>query len=335
MRGRRDAACAANEPGRFFRSGFFVAAFGGSRRGHLLERGGERTLQRAVEIGPREADAGAVPGQVERPREHVRRQRARGFRRDQSDPHARRDEREHRREFAELLGNLERRARAAQREQHVVVKAGRVAAREHEHRLAAQRGRRDRVVHRERVIERQRDDEAFFQDHARVDARIRGRQPDHPEIDPPVAQCGDLVGRRHVLQVERDQRITLAHRAQHGRQQRGQHRRHERDPQRADFAAARQPRHLLRARGLLQRGACFGQEHAPGVAQFDLVPVALEQARAECFLECLDLHAQRGLHDAQAPRGAPEMQLFRERDEGAQLLEFHGRRAPVGGNQIS
>ncbi len=201
--------------------------------------------------------------------------------------------------------------------------------------LAAQRGRRDHIVGGERMVERQRDDETFLQYHARVDARIRGRQPDHPEIDPAVAQRGDLVGRRHVLQLERDQRIALAHRAQHGRQEHGQHRRYERDPQRTDFAAARQPRQLFRARGLLQRRARLGQEYAPRIAQFDLVPVALEQARAEFFLERLDLHAQRGLYDEQALRGAPEMQLFRERDEGAQLLEFHGRRARESGDQVS
>ena len=77
------------------------------------------------------------------------------------------------------------------------------------------------------------------------------------------------------------------------------------------------------AHRLMKRGAGFGQEEAPGFGQRDLVAIAFQQAHVQFLFERLDLHAERGLHDAKPLRGAAEMQFFGERDECAEVLQFH------------
>ena len=110
-------------------------------------------------------------------------------------------------------------------------------------------------------------------------------------------QGRDLVRRRQVLQLQRDERIARVHAADQIGQQLRQDRRHERNAQHANLPARGKPRGLLRAHRLMKRGARFGQKEPPGVAQRDVVPVTLEEPHLQFLFQCLDLHAQRGLHD--------------------------------------
>jgi len=65
------------------------------------------------------------------------------------------------------------------------------------------------------------------------------------------------------------------------------------------------------------------QERAPCVGQRDVLPGPVEQLHSERFLESTDLLAQRGLSRAKA-RGRPcEAELLGDRDEIAQMSEFH------------
>ncbi len=70
------------------------------------------------------------------------------------------------------------------------------------------------------------------------------------------------------------------------------------------------------------------QQTASRRQELDSEGGAPEQWRTELRLEVLNLAAQRGLGDVQAPRGAPDVSLLGDRDEIAQLIEAHGARVP-------
>jgi hypothetical protein len=120
-----------------------------------------------------------------------------------------------------------------------------------------------------------------------------------------------------------DHGVARVHAPHQFGQQARQHRRHEGHAQCADLAARRKPCGLFRARCLMERRARLGKKHHARFAQSYPMAIAFEQPHAQILFERLDLHAQRGLHDAQTLGGAAEMQFFRERYEGAQVFEFH------------
>jgi hypothetical protein len=65
------------------------------------------------------------------------------------------------------------------------------------------------------------------------------------------------------------------------------------------------------------------QQRAAGSGQGDMVARALEQNNPELALEAPDELADRGLDDAQALRGATEVQLIGDRDKGGELAQLH------------
>src|SRR5262249_51239608 len=68
-------------------------------------------------------------------------------------------------------------------------------------------------------------------------------------------------------------------------------------------------------------------ERLPGGRDLDAPLRALEERDAGFLLELSDLLAERRLRDAEAPRGAPEVQLLRYGEEVAQVAELHQDRS--------
>ena len=66
------------------------------------------------------------------------------------------------------------------------------------------------------------------------------------------------------------------------------------------------------------------QEDAPCVGQCDVLPAAVQQLDPDRFLELADLLAQRRLSRAKACSRSCEAELFGNRNEIAQVSEFHG-----------
>jgi hypothetical protein len=65
------------------------------------------------------------------------------------------------------------------------------------------------------------------------------------------------------------------------------------------------------------------QEDAPSVGQRDVLPITVEQFHADRFLELTYLLAQRRLRRANSGRRTREAKLFGDRDEVAQMSQFH------------
>ncbi|MCY1375087.1 hypothetical protein D9M69_624730 [compost metagenome] len=138
-----------------------------------------------------------------------------------------------------------------------------------------------------------------------------------------MQQLGDLHARIEFAQRDAHRRMPRLERAQRGRQAAVEHGAHEADAQ----PARRTGGHVARFHGGL-----FGlQEHAPRRhaqrlargREPHLLAVALEQARAHRVFELADRHRQRRLRNGQPPRGTPEVQLFGEHGEVAQVPQFH------------
>ncbi len=65
------------------------------------------------------------------------------------------------------------------------------------------------------------------------------------------------------------------------------------------------------------------QQRGPGRGERDVVGAAVEQLLPELVLEVLDPLAQRRGGHVQFPRGGGEVQLLGDRDEVAQVQQFH------------
>ncbi len=74
---------------------------------------------------------------------------------------------------------------------------------------------------------------------------------------------------------------------------------------------------------LRQHAAGAGDERLAGAGQRDAAGRPLDQRRPQLPLELADLLRQRRLRDVAAQRGAREVALVGERDEVAQLPQFH------------
>jgi hypothetical protein len=70
--------------------------------------------------------------------------------------------------------------------------------------------------------------------------------------------------------------------------------------------------------------AGLGQEQPAGLGQLDAAVGAVEQPRADRFLQRADLLAERWLGDAEPFGGAAEVQFLGDGDEIVQLAQFHG-----------
>ena len=79
--------------------------------------------------------------------------------------------------------------------------------------------------------------------------------------------------------------------------------------------------------GLREDAADLVEERAARGGELDAAVGAVEQHDVQLALELADLLAERGLRDAQARRGAAEMQLLRDGQEVAEVAELHRSRS--------
>ncbi len=174
---------------------------------------------------------------------------------------------------------------------------------------------------RERVIERQRDDEPLLGHHGDFELVVRLGQieADDAEVEPATEQRVDLPHRGQL--GERD--FHVGHRAaketQHVRQPFVGKLRGEADGQPAGFAARRPARGARGFVGLTQNTAGVFEKNRAGCGERDMMPAALEQRRAEFVLKLAHLRAERRLCDVQPHRGATEVQLLGDGDEVTQV----------------
>ncbi len=145
--------------------------------------------------------------------------------------------------------------------------------------------------------------------------------PDQGHVQPAFAQVQQQRIAHAGAQVHVHRAVRLAEAAQQGRQL---HR-----VERGDLADVQAPAHraqglrhlLVQAFGRTQRGAGVVQEHLAGGGRPYLPRAALEQARAQRFLDLGDLVAQRRLHRVAAPRGGGEAAFLGHSDREFELAQ--------------
>src|SRR5690606_4540740 len=147
------------------------------------------------------------------------------------------------------------------------------------------------------------------------------------DVQPPRDQVADLLAARRLPQLQLDARIAAAVPAQ----QPGQHplarRADEADGEPAHLPAPGLPRHPLRPLRVPQDEAGLGEERRARGGEVHLPRRALEQPDPELVLQRAQLPAQPRLVDAEPGRGPGEVQLLREDDDVAELVQIH---IPIG-----
>jgi hypothetical protein len=117
-----------------------------------------------------------------------------------------------------------------------------------------------------------------------------------------------------VLAVEGDQEARQVDRLE---------RLHRADGQGAAQASSQLGDRVARGRSGGQRVARLREQHAPGVAERDVLGAALEQLDAELALERADGCGHRRLHDAEPVGGPREAALLGHRDEVVEVAQRH------------
>src|SRR5262249_9205889 len=75
--------------------------------------------------------------------------------------------------------------------------------------------------------------------------------------------------------------------------------------------------------GFRERPARLRKKGASGLGQLVLVSFTGKERGADLIFELPDLHAERRLRHVQPPRRTPEAPLFGDRNEVAQMTQFH------------
>lgn len=172
------------------------------------------------------------------------------------------------------------------------------------------------------MIARTDRDEAIVARVQHVERRIEGVAAGEPEIGFLVAHERGHEARDAVANLERRARHVAAKRLD----QFGQHARREsrqaREPHRAARAFAERACIAQHALHVVERALQQRQQLAARLRQRDAAAVAVEQPRADDFLEPPDLHGQRRLRQMQ-PRGrAREVAGLRDGDERANVAKI-------------
>ena len=159
--------------------------------------------------------------------------------------------------------------------------------------------------------------------------REPGRRPDRRAdkggVEPLVAQRLDQFAGAALLQGKRHQRVRFAEGADQPR--------HERVERGRAGEAEADPARLRRARcGGSRRRACstraedrprLGEKGCARLGQLDAARLAAEQLDLELGFERPDLLAERRLLDAEPLGGAGDMAFLGDRDEVAEVAQFH------------
>ncbi|MNP16155.1 hypothetical protein D3C76_1085390 [compost metagenome] len=157
---------------------------------------------------------------------------------------------------------------------------------------------------------------------------------DHADLHPLVEQRLDDPAAAQFEQIEMDGGVGPTERQDAARNAGGERRRGgEADLQLAHLALVRPPRQQHRLVDLLEDLPGLVEEQPAGFGQAHAAIGAIQQARADFFLQGLDLLAQRRLGNAQLLGGAAEMQFLGDGDEVAQVSQFH--LSPIDSKYIS
>ncbi len=159
----------------------------------------------------------------------------------------------------------------------------------------------------------------------------RAAQAHEADVEPPVLELAQLLGRAELVQAQRDVRLVLAERAQQLGHERVHRRADEADRQPPDLAALDAPRLARRVLDRVEDLARAHEERRPGRGQLDLALVAQQQRRADLLLELADLLARAAAGTcAGAPRrggsAAPRRRRRSSAGGGAPCGRHDGRR---------
>ncbi len=166
---------------------------------------------------------------------------------------------------------------------------------------------------------------ALFPDRGHADFGMARRWAVEPDVDASRQECLFLVHHRDLAQRDLNAGERLAVAGQQSWQQGIGQRRHESDHQTAATAGGR----IARDGDRLARGGEYGcgarQEGNAGIGQCDAASSAMKKRRAQFALEIADLHRQGRLCDPQRRGGSPEMKMFGDCLEIAEMAKFHRR----------
>ena len=171
------------------------------------------------------------------------------------------------------------------------------------------------------MLFRDRGEQGFRQHTTGRELGTRDRGPQQAGIDLSGAERLDLVAGDHFLERE----IHLRQPRPAGRDQIGQEAIgggcRVTDLERAGLSERDPPRDLGRGLGEFEDPPRLGEETAPGRRQPHRTAGPFQERRVDDVLEDLDLPAQRRLGHVEPRRRASEMQLFRDRDKAAKLVQ--------------
>ncbi|MNN19294.1 hypothetical protein D3C81_1325300 [compost metagenome] len=148
-------------------------------------------------------------------------------------------------------------------------------------------------------------------------------------IDPPLAQGLDLLALAHAVQDELDLGIGIPEGEQHLRNGVENPRAEDGDVEPAELALAGPLGPLGRLIDQRPDVARFLEEQLAGPGQLHAARGAGKQPHAQFILQLLDLPGQGRLRDVQAGCGPPDVLLFGNGDEVAEMTQIHAGR-PCG-----
>jgi len=176
---------------------------------------------------------------------------------------------------------------------------------------------------RHRVIGRERRNQGRLGNGLDGYAPVRHGKNWKGNVNPSVGEGFDLLTGVKGLEVEDDARVAREEGVEDLRLNAGFGSRAERDREPPDLSVPCLAGGGHGVVGVLENAAHLLEEDAAGFRERDEVSRPVKEAHAELALEVLDLMGQRGLRDMELLRGSPEVKLVGDRNEVAQVPQFH------------
>src|SRR5580765_3222481 len=151
---------------------------------------------------------------------------------------------------------------------------------------------------------------------------IEGRN-EESDVNPALVQSSRLLNGSHHAQCESHLRMTLRKSLKNVDEKGRVGRARDGDRELSHLALIDARRHSRRMVDLCEDHSRFVDQHFSCFGQLHLTLGAIEEGDAELALELANLLAERRLADVQALCGSPEMQVFRDGDDVAQVTKFH------------
>jgi hypothetical protein len=184
-------------------------------------------------------------------------------------------------------------------------------------------GNGDAFAASERMRYRQSYGQIFAQEHAVLNARMSDAGADEGRLGAPVQEGWNLLVSGHLVQLELDGGVSLAHFVEHGRQD-GEHGgSHEGDGQHAAAPVGGAMGFIDGGFGEVQQLPGATLEGDSGRSKLYMAARPLQKRYAEFLFKLLDGAAEGWLREMEAQRGASEVEFFGDGDEAADLTKFH------------